>query len=348
MLSKPTKRAALGDLRNLGKKALTKGLSQRNVNVHQRAAAPSKAAIVLEDAAPMEVEGAAAAAKPGARKVLPAGVTDIDIVDAEDPQLVVEYVDDIVAYQKELEGKQGVRARYMTGVQTDITPNMRRILVDWLVEVHIRFQLQQETLYMTFHILDRFLQVQNITRSKLQLAGITAMLVASKYEEMYPPEVRDFVWIADNAYTREQIISMEGLLLKTLDYNLGCPLPLHFLRRYSKAVSADQETHHLAKYLMELSISAYSMCGFRPSEIATAAMYLASTIMNPEVDGWSKNLEYYSEYSFAEVERCVREMTVVVVKSVSIKQQAVRRKYASSKLLKISELPELDTFIKAN
>lgn len=171
---------------------------------------------------------------------------------------------------------------------------MRRILLDWLVEVHIRFQLQQETLYMTFHLLDRFLSVQHITRSKLQLAGITAMLVASKYEEMYPPEVRDFVWIADNAYTREQIITMEGLLLKTLDYNLGCPLPLHFLRRYSKATSADQETHHLSKYLMELSISAYEMCGFRPSMIACTAMYLSQTIMNGE-SSWSKQLEYYSE-----------------------------------------------------
>jgi hypothetical protein len=66
---------------------------------------------------------------------------------------------------------------------------------------------------------------------------------------MYPPEVRDFVWIADNAYTREQIISMEGLLLKTLDYNLGCPLPLHFLRRFSKATAADTVTHHLSKYV---------------------------------------------------------------------------------------------------
>jgi hypothetical protein len=225
---------------------------------------------------------------------------------------------------------------------------MRRILVDWLVEVHIRFQLQQETLYMTFHLIDRFLSLQHITRSKLQLAGITAMLVASKYEEMYPPEVRDFVWIADNAYTQQQIIAMEGLLLKTLDYNLGCPLPLHFLRRYSKATAADQETHHLSKYLMELSISAYDMCGFKSSEIATSAIYLAHRIMSPSTEAWSKNLEYYSEYAFSDIEGCVEQMTGVLAKSVTIKQQAVRRKYASSKLLKISELAEVATFIKAN
>ena len=201
---------------------------------------------------------------------------------------------------------------------------------------------------MTFHILDRFLSIQQISRSKLQLAGITAMLVASKYEEMYPPEVRDFVWIADNAYTREQIIAMEGLMLKTLDYNLGCPLPLHFLRRFSKATAADTTTHHLSKYLMELSISSYNMCGFLPPEIATAAMYLAHTIMAPGASGWSKNLEHYSGYSFGEIERCAHEMTRVIVKSVTMKQQAVRRKYASNKLLKISQLPELASFIAEN
>ena len=40
------------------------------------------------------------------------------------------------------------------------------------------------------------------------------MLIASKYEEMYPPEVRDFIWIADNAYSRQQIVKLEGEMLK--------------------------------------------------------------------------------------------------------------------------------------
>jgi hypothetical protein len=99
------------------------------------------------------------------------------------------------------------------------------------------------------------------------------------------------------------------------------------------------------RYLMELSISAYNMVGFLPSEIAAASIYLAHAVMAPGSDAWSKNLEHYAGYTYSEVERCIKEMTDVVVKSVTIKQQAVRRKYASSKLHKISELPELEKFI---
>ena len=72
-------------------------------------------------------------------------------------------------------------------------------------------------------------------KSKLQLVGVTAMLIASKYEEMYAPEVGDFVFITDNTYSSEEIRSMERRMLRTLDYSLGNPLCLHFLRRYSRA-----------------------------------------------------------------------------------------------------------------
>lgn len=78
-------------------------------------------------------------------------------------------------------------------------------------------------------------QIHPVPRNRLQLVGVTSMLVASKYEEMYAPEVADFVYITDNAYTKQEIRNMENLILKTLDFSLGKPLCLHFLRRNSKA-----------------------------------------------------------------------------------------------------------------
>lgn len=78
-------------------------------------------------------------------------------------------------------------------------------------------------------------QEQPVSRNKLQLVGVTSMLIASKYEEMYAPEVADFVYITDNAYTKKEIRDMEGIILRTLDFSVGKPLCLHFLRRNSKA-----------------------------------------------------------------------------------------------------------------
>jgi hypothetical protein len=85
--------------------------------------------------------------------------------------------------------------------QTDISEKMRAILLDWLVDVHLKFQLRQETLFLCQKIIDNYLALKLIERSKLQLLGVTALFMASKYEEIYPPQLKDFVHITDNAYT---------------------------------------------------------------------------------------------------------------------------------------------------
>ncbi|XP_065844306.1 G2/mitotic-specific cyclin-B-like [Oscarella lobularis] len=159
---------------------------------------------------------------------------NIDEDDADNPQLCSEYVNDIYKYLRELEVKYTVPSTYMTS-QRDINAKMRAIVVDWLIQVHQRFHLLPETLYTAISLLDRYLAVQAVAKNRLQLVGVTAMLVASKYEEIYAPELRDFVFIVDNAYTAAQIRATERTMLRLLKFELGKPLPLHFLRRNSKA-----------------------------------------------------------------------------------------------------------------
>ena len=98
--------------------------------------------------------------------------------------------------------------------QSDVNEKMRAILVDWLVDVHLKFKLVNETLFLTVNLIDRYLEKAEVSRQKLQLVGITAMFIASKYEEIYPPDLRDFVYVTDKAYTKKQILSMEGKILK--------------------------------------------------------------------------------------------------------------------------------------
>ena len=147
-----------------------------------------------------------------------------------------------------MENVQNVKEDYLA-VQTEILPRMRAVLIDWLIGVHLQFHLLQETLYTTVAILDRYLQhdVKKISRSKLQLVGVASMLIAAKYEEIYAPEVKDFVYITDRAYSERDILRMEIRILAVLHFNLGRPLPLHFLRRASKAGGVEAATHTLAK-----------------------------------------------------------------------------------------------------
>jgi len=89
--------------------------------------------------------------------------------------------------------------------QNDINEKMRAILIDWLVDVNVKFKLVPECLFMTWNIIDRYLTIKQVTRHKLQLVGVAALLIACKYEEIYPPALKEFVAICDKAYTPKQI-----------------------------------------------------------------------------------------------------------------------------------------------
>ncbi|XP_015727897.1 G2/mitotic-specific cyclin-B2 [Coturnix japonica] len=271
--------------------------------------------------------------------VLLHNIEDIDADDSGNPQLCSDYVKDIYLYLRQLELQQSVRPHYLEG--RTINGRMRAILVDWLVQVHSRFQLLQETLYMCVGVMDRFLQNHPVPRKRLQLVGVTALLLASKYEEMYSPDVADFVYITDNTYSSADVREMEITILKELNFDLGRPLPLHFLRRASKAGEADAEQHTLAKYLMELTLIDYDMVHYHPSEIAAAALCLSQKVLGH--DKWGTKQQYYTGYAEDSLTMTMKHMAknVVKVNENLTKYTAVRNKYASSKLLKISTIPQL-------
>lgn len=275
------------------------------------------------------------------KQMLKENVNDIDKDDHDNVQLVSEYVNDIYAYLRQLETRYPIRCQHLVS-QTEISGRMRGILIDWLVQVHLRFHLLQETLYLTVAIIDRYIQLENVVKAQLQLVGVASMWIAAKYEEMYAPEVADFVYITDNAYTKAEIRQMECHILKVLGFELGRPLPLHFLRRNSKAGEVDANTHTLAKYLMELTIVEYDLVHLNPSEIAAASLCLAMKLVfdTPE---WTPTLVHYSGYAEKQLTLLMSRLCQLILHAGTGKLTAVKNKYQSSKFMRISKLQELDS-----
>eukprot|EP01086_Lenisia_limosa_P009641 TRINITY_DN3317_c0_g1_i1.p1 TRINITY_DN3317_c0_g1~~TRINITY_DN3317_c0_g1_i1.p1 ORF type:complete len:339 (+),score=73.62 TRINITY_DN3317_c0_g1_i1:98-1114(+) len=228
---------------------------------------------------------------------------NIDIEDAQNPQNVPEYVNEVYEHMRESESRYMPEPSYMTR-QNDITEEMRFILVDWLIEVHLKFKLMQETIFSAVNILDRYLARKPVRRSQVQLVGVTALLIASKLEEIYTPEVRDYVYITDNAYKVEDVTKMEVHMLQVLNYDLMVPSALHFLRRFSKAARSNIQHHTIAKYLCEIALVNYKMLIFAPSQIAAAATFMSHKMMNSTP--WSPTLQYYSRYTEENIMPCVR------------------------------------------
>ena len=109
---------------------------------------------------------------------------------------------------------------------------MRAILVDWLVDVCQKFKLKTQTLFITISLIDRYLSLNQIKRQQLQLIGVSCLMIVGKYEEIYPPTLKDYVTVCDNAYEKEQILDREAQVLLSLQFDLVRPTSFEFLNLF--------------------------------------------------------------------------------------------------------------------
>ncbi|KAI4138199.1 MAG: hypothetical protein L6R39_006914 [Caloplaca ligustica] len=284
----------------------------------------TKKEIIVEvpKAAPVPVKQAFAAA-----------VADLDAEDIDDPLMVAEYVVEIFDYLKEIEEATMPNADYMEH-QEHLEWHLRGVLVDWLIEVHTRFHLLPETIFLAINIIDRFLSARIVELEKLQLVGITAMVIASNYEDVLSPHVQNFKHVADDGFSEEEILKAERFVLAALNYDLSYPNPMNFLRRISKADNYDIQTRTLAKYLLEISLLDHRFLKFTPSQIAAGAMYLARLIL--ERGEWNATIAHYAGYTEDEIIPVFTLMLDYLRRPVA--HEAFFKKYASKKFLKASIL----------
>lgn len=159
--------------------------------------------------------------------------------------------------------------------QPDISPSMRTILVDWMVEVSTKFWLCSDSLYLAVNIVDRYLTKKQVKMTRLQLVGITALLIAAKYEEIYAPEVKDCVYLCERAYSRQDVLDMEVEILQQLNFMITVPTSYPFLTRFLHITHATEIMKHAANFYLERMLQEYDVITVRPSLLAAAAVCLA-------------------------------------------------------------------------
>ncbi|KAK6125199.1 hypothetical protein DH2020_041065 [Rehmannia glutinosa] len=205
-------------------------------------------------------------------------IVDIDAADVDNDLAVVEYVEEMYKFYKSAEN-EGRAYDYMD-TQPEINEKMRAILIDWLVQVHHKFDLSPETFYLTINIVDRYLAAKTTSRRELQLVGLSSMLIASKYEEIWAPEVNELVCISDRTYSNNQVLVMEKKILGALEWNLTVPTPHVFLVRFIKASLTDSNVENMVYFLAELGMMNYETLMYCPSMIAASAVYAARCTLN--------------------------------------------------------------------
>ncbi|KAF8555822.1 A/B/D/E cyclin [Imleria badia] len=256
---------------------------------------------------------------------------DLDAEDGDDPLMVSEYVTEIFEYMKKVELCTIPNPDYMSS-QKELAWSMRGILLDWLVQVHARFRLLPETFFLCVNIIDRFLSARVVSLAKLQLVGITCLFVAAKVEEIVAPSVSHFLHCADSSYTESEILLAERYVLKTIDWNLSFPNPMHFLRRISKADDYDVKARTIGKYLLEVGALEWRLLATPPSLMAATSIWLARLILGNYK--WTANLAHYSSYAESSLLPTANMMLNYILKPV--RHESFHRKYAGKRFLKVS------------
>jgi len=274
------------------------------------------------------------------RKVPPEGVPDFDGETLGDPLQHSDYVMETFQYYKDREAVFKV-GDYIPQ-QHEITETMRSILVDWLVEVQESFELNHETLYTAVKITDLYLSKKQVKKEDLQLVGVTACLIACKIDERLPPLVDDFLYVCDDAYTRDELMKLERKMLNVVGFDLGYSLSYRFLRRYGRVCKVSMPVLTLARYILETSLMEYSLnVETSESKLAAAAMVLALSMKN--ITGYKATLEYFSGYKITDLNNIVQKLLKMLQRPAKENLKTIRSKYSHQVFHEVATTPVPDS-----
>lgn len=263
------------------------------------------------------------------------------------PQYLTEYSNEIYEHLKKTEQINIPNYEILESNQKEVTENARAILINWLFQIQSKFELLPETLYLTINIIDRYLEKNsNYPLRKYQLVGVTAMLIASKYEEIYAPEIRDFLHITRKMFSYEDVIEIENKILSTLKFDLLTASPYTFLVRFHLISGDNMTLFYLSQLFLELSLLSYDVMRNKNSLKASCALYLArkcERINSSNKDKvWSNELKFFSGYDETDLRGCIRSIYDVVkkvdAKFKEGKVNAIIEKFKAKEYLEVSKI----------
>ena len=254
-----------------------------------------------------------------------------------------EYINDI--YSNLLSDEKNLKVKpnfgYMEQVQTDIDQNMRGILIDWLYDIHDKCHYKDETLYQMIWIIDTFLSMVQVPRTKLQLVGAAALLISCKEHEITSLKLHEIAFLTANAYTTEEIAKMENTILKKLSFNIIAPAPLDFYNIISKAFKFDKKQYLLGKYFLETYLICYESVKYPASVVGVSCAYIVMKFF--------KFINYNELYSKdfinssnpqKSIKEAAREICFIMKGIDSSRLSAVKNKYSTNENLNVVQLLE--------
>lgn len=259
-----------------------------------------------------------------------------DLPYRSNPQHVPEYLNDIfsdlLCNMKVNKPEPGS----FSHMQKEISYKHRNILIDWLLEVHVQFKLREETMFLTVNLIDRILALQPVKKTELQLVGTTCLLIASKYEEIYAPEIRDLEYITEKSCKYEDFISKEMEILTKLDFDILTVYSYSLLQRIHHISLLPDEVFHLALFILECMFFEEEFLKYDDFTKALSALYFAKKWMIRDLD-----FPHYLSKVIKEKKKEIKECVILTMKVIQVlkgmKLTAVYKKFRSEEYSEVAK-----------
>ncbi|GMT19044.1 hypothetical protein PFISCL1PPCAC_10341 [Pristionchus fissidentatus] len=245
-----------------------------------------------------------------------------------------EMVDDMFKYMRLREEQFMVRLRW--NKQPELNDNMRMVLIDWLHDVLTEYDMESETLHLAVSLIDRLLMMCSVSRPNVQLVGTAALMIASKYEQIHPPELKDFAYVTDDSYSENQILRMEQKILNLLRFDVSVPTVEWFVAHMMNMMKPSKKTLYLSHYLGDLSLLLSSLNGTRPSVIAASCIALSNLMTGPAA--WSVEMEKTTGIRLDEMERPMTSLLNAFNAASQSEQRSIYEKYSRSNFEEVALL----------
>lgn len=212
----------------------------------------------------------------------------------------------------------------------------RGIIFQWLVKNNNKWKLKDDTIFMAINIMDRYISKYKVENSEFQLVGVSSYLIASKFEDIYPPYVDELSKICNFIYTSDDIIKKEYEILSGLNFDILYNSSYKFLTFLHSIVEKDNDKLlFLAQFILELSLENIDILQFSQSKRALAALLLAKKIMQIKLS-WN-DLKFYYDYNENEIKVIQKKLIILLNNVIKNKtKNSVFEKFESTRYKSVS------------
>ena len=258
------------------------------------------------------------------------------------PQYCIEYSKEIFSFLKSNEKLNMPIYKNINLNKTEISEKSRKILIDWIISVHAKFNLLPNTLFLTINLIDRIIEKNVAYINSFQLLGTTALHIAAKYEEIYPPEINDYIFISNKAFSKEDVIEMENFILDKLNFDILCISPYVFLDRlYFISRENNIDVYYLTSMFIEFSFLSIEIMKNKQSLIAASMFYLALKFIYPKKNKvWNNKLQIHTGYKEHKIKSVIKDFILFFKGNIRDKKNKINSlfiKYNHDKFGNVSE-----------